>query len=83
MSGQFLRLGANPDDPPCALCHLPPTPEGFDACIGEIAGASGACCGHGVERGYVTFIDQPVSPVEGFIAAPSPSTHEQAERLLT
>jgi len=43
------------DDPdrPCARCGRPPTPEGHDACLGHIGGASSACCGHGVERGYV------------------------------
>jgi len=29
------------------------TEEGYDACIGEIKGATHACCGHGVEKGYV------------------------------
>ena len=29
------------------------TEEGYDACIGEIKGATHAYCGHGVEKGYV------------------------------
>jgi hypothetical protein len=49
----------NPDgsaiDPerPCARCGRPPTPEGHDACLGTLEGAESACCGHGVEAGYV------------------------------
>lgn len=38
---------------PCAKCHKMPTPEGYDACLGHIPGATAACCGHGVEAGYV------------------------------
>lgn len=34
---------------PCPLCHQPPTPEGYDACLGYIPGASSFCCGHGIE----------------------------------
>ena len=30
-----------------------PTPEGHDACIGHIDGAVSACCGHGMEKGYI------------------------------
>ena len=30
-----------------------PTKEGYDACLGYIEGAMSACCGHGVEKGYV------------------------------
>lgn len=39
---------------PCARCGLPPTKEGYDACIGHIPGAATACCGHGVYPGWVT-----------------------------
>ena len=38
---------------PCKKCNCYPTPEGYDACLGKIEGASHACCGHGVEKGYV------------------------------
>lgn len=38
---------------PCAKCGRMPTPEGYDACLGHIPGAKAACCGHGVEPGYV------------------------------
>ena len=38
---------------PCKRCGRKPTPEGHDACIGTLDGVTSACCGHGVERGYV------------------------------
>lgn len=40
---------------PCPQCGKPPTPEGYDACLGHIAGATSACCGHGVTRGYIVW----------------------------
>jgi hypothetical protein len=45
----------SPIDPqrPCKRCGRPPTPEGHDACLGELTGASAACCGHGVKPAYV------------------------------
>ena len=41
-----------PVDPsrPCARCGKPPTPEGYDACMGFVPGAISACCGHGVSE---------------------------------
>ena len=38
---------------PCARCGKMPTPEGYDACLGHIDGATSACCGHGVEAPYI------------------------------
>jgi hypothetical protein len=38
---------------PCPKCGKPPTPEGYDACLGYINGAISACCGHGVENPYI------------------------------
>lgn len=35
---------------PCPKCDRPPTPEGYDACLGLIPGATSACCGHGVHE---------------------------------
>lgn len=32
---------------PCVRCGELPTPEGHDACLGELPGVSSACCGHG------------------------------------
>ena len=37
----------------CPKCGRPPTPEGYDACLGHIPGAVSACCGHGVYEGHV------------------------------
>jgi hypothetical protein len=37
------------DSRPCIKCNRLPTPEGYDACLGFVPGASAACCGHGVE----------------------------------
>jgi len=39
----------------CPKCHKPPTPEGHDACLGTIPGAMFACCGHGIETGYIAW----------------------------
>ena len=41
------------EDIACSLCGEPPTVEGYDACLGHIAGAQFACCGHGVHDGYI------------------------------
>lgn len=38
---------------PCARCGKPPTSEGYDACLGHIPGVAAACCGHGVQEGWV------------------------------
>lgn len=40
---------------PCPQCHQSPTPEGYDACLGYIPGAISACCGHGVECGFIVW----------------------------
>lgn len=45
------------DRRPCARCGRPPTEEGYDACLGHIPGAAAACCGHGVEDGWVTMAE--------------------------
>jgi len=37
----------------CKRCGCKPTKEGYDACLGYIGNATSACCGHGVEDGYV------------------------------
>jgi hypothetical protein len=39
-------------DRPCARCGRPPV-NGMDACLGHLDGVVAACCGHGVEPGYV------------------------------
>lgn len=38
------------DDRPCIRCGNPPTPEGYDACLGHLEGVKSACCGHGVSE---------------------------------
>ena len=38
---------------PCVRCGQMPTPEGYDACLGEIPGVKAACCGHGVTKPYI------------------------------
>ena len=35
---------------PCIRCGRPPTPEGYDACLGTLPGIQYACCGHGVSK---------------------------------
>lgn len=42
---------------PCARCGRMPTPEGYDACLGHIPGATSACCGHGVWEPFVVYPD--------------------------
>lgn len=37
---------------PCIKCSKLPTPEGYDACLGRLEGATHACCGHGRDNGY-------------------------------
>jgi hypothetical protein len=37
----------------CPRCGEFPTSEGHDPCIANLPGVSNACCGHGVEPGYV------------------------------
>lgn len=54
-NGRFLRIGSAAADPPCRLCGQAPTPEGYDACIGDLPGAVSACCGHGVTEPHVNY----------------------------
>lgn len=67
-------LPDNPaDERPCIKCGQSPTPEGYDACLGHIPGVFSACCGHGVENGYILwqaggikhpFADEPTAETE-------------------
>ena len=42
----------------CQNCGKPPTPEGYDACIGHLKGVKYACCGHGKKiRKYIMLDD--------------------------
>lgn len=54
---QVARISGSPetfkylDGAICPKCKEPPTPEGYDACIGYVEGVTSACCGHGVKQG--------------------------------
>jgi len=51
---------------PCGHCGLKNTPEGHDACLGELPGVMNACCGHGERReSYIQFTNGVT--VRGFI----------------
>ena len=41
------------DNRPCIKCQKPPTKEGYDPCMGLVPDAVAACCGHGIDEGYV------------------------------
>ena len=36
----------------CRRCGRAPMPEGYDACLGYVAGVTSACCGHGVHAPF-------------------------------
>ena len=40
---------------PCVKCNCMPTPEGYDTCLGYLPNVVHACCGHGVEKGYINY----------------------------
>lgn len=39
----------------CLKCKKKQTKEGYDYCIANLPGVAHACCGHGVEEGYIMF----------------------------
>jgi hypothetical protein len=41
----------------CAKCHKKRTKAGHDPCIGHLPGVEYACCGHGNEEGYISFVN--------------------------
>ena len=43
---------------PCKRCGRLPTKEGYDACLGEMAGVESACCGHGIYAGFIRRKDE-------------------------
>ena len=52
--------GENTDTAPkraCVKCRKTPALNGHDPCIANLTGVTNACCGHGVERGYIQFDD--------------------------
>lgn len=50
-TGESVFNGARP----CPLCGKLPTEEGHDVCLGKLPGVKFACCGHGIEDGYISF----------------------------
>jgi len=50
--------GKEPEtDLACPKCHKKQTKEGHDPCIANLPGVKFACCGHGVDDGYIWFED--------------------------
>ena len=46
------------DDRPCARCGCYPTSKGHDYCLSNLGDkVKAACCGHGVEPGYILLED--------------------------
>jgi len=45
----------NHEERPCTRCGKMPTPEGYDACLGYIEGATSACCGHGLDDKVIIY----------------------------
>lgn len=54
-------LGSPPR--PCPHCGKLPV-DGCDACLGRLPGVLSACCGHGVEGGYIMFKNGTVIPLQ-------------------
>jgi hypothetical protein len=44
-------------DRPCTKCNHFQTDKGHDYCIRNLPGVKNACCGHGIEDGYIQFND--------------------------
>lgn len=42
------------DSRACRRCNRQPTLEGYDACLGKLYNVVSACCGHGVEKAYIS-----------------------------
>lgn len=49
------RLCEEEGERACTFCHLLPTSDGYDHCIGFIKGAVSVCCGHAVEPGWIAW----------------------------
>lgn len=55
LKSMLCHDGPREPDMPCVRCGEMPTKEGYDACLGSLPGVFAACCGHGVEEGYILF----------------------------
>lgn len=57
-TGELTDKNGNPVDIQklkCTKCGKMATSEGHDACLGTLPGVKAACCGHGVDEGYILF----------------------------
>jgi hypothetical protein len=55
-TGETFECGHIPERP-CVRCGKMALETGEDACLGHIPGVQAACCGHGVEEGYINYED--------------------------
>jgi len=55
MDYKSKRLARPTHKRPCAACGLKRLRTGEDPCLGHLPGVLNACCGHGVEPGYIQF----------------------------
>ena len=44
----------------CTKCGQMPTSEGYDACLGYIPNAKFACCGHGVSKRLISYLNNTI-----------------------
>lgn len=51
----FIKYGKVSNPRPCPKCQEFPNEKGHDPCIANLPGVKNACCGHGVEPGYIAF----------------------------
>lgn len=45
------------EDRSCIRCGCMPTKDGHDYCLRNLGSVTNACCGHGVQEGYIQFED--------------------------
>jgi hypothetical protein len=55
MNPNAMLTLARPSARPCPKCGRHQTGDGHDPCIANLPGVRAACCGHGVQPGYVAF----------------------------
>jgi hypothetical protein len=55
---EWYDNGESTDTPrPCPRCKKYQTKEGHDPCLSNLPGVESACCGHGINQGYIKFTD--------------------------